>query len=679
MTPDDLLHDLDPSQRRAVTSPARPLAIVAPAGSGKTRVLARRIAWRTLTGDAEASHVLALTFTRKAAGELRERLAQLGLRDGVAAGTFHGIAYAQLRGYWTGRGRRSPTLLARKGRLLAEVLQDERGGRGAPDSPTPAALASEIEWAKARMLGPQSYSAGAAAAGRRPPVAAERIAELYRRYEERKRRDALVDFDDLLKLCRDALVHDDAFAAAQRWRFRHLFVDEFQDVNPLQLELLDAWRGSHHDLCVVGDPQQAIYGWNGADARLLTDFRARYPSAEIVTLTCNYRSTPQILAAAGHVLARARLDAAPVTPTQGDGPPPRVVRCPTDMDEARAVARAVRDLRAPRTAWSAQAILVRTHGQIALITEALRAAGIPHHVRGGAAFLDRAEVKAALGLIRRDDRPLGALLPDLEALAAEVAGVDPDAPAAPGEAARDDIAALIQLARDHLRLDAGATGAGFHAWLLATLQAEGIDPAHQDAVTVATFHAAKGLEWPTVHLAGLEDGFVPIGHARNGPERAEEARLLYVAMTRALVHLRGTWAAQRTFNGKPVDRRPCPWLRDLPAGEDAVPPAGPAPGWPARLADQRAQLAGATAGRTPTALAALLRWREEQAHAARVEPTAVLDDEVLERVAALRPASHRELAEVPGVGRLLASRLGDGLLAALGAAGEEPRSNDRSA
>ncbi|HEX5945627.1 MAG TPA: ATP-dependent helicase, partial [Acidimicrobiales bacterium] len=220
MDADHLLHDLDDAQRRAVTSPARPLAILAPAGSGKTRVLTRRIAWRVECGDADASHVLALTFTRRAAGELRERLAALGLRHGVAAGTFHGVAFAQLRSRWADEGRTPPTLLARKGKVLGSVVA------GAPV--TVSQLASEIEWAKARLVGPDGFAEAAAAARRRTPAPAERIAELYRTYEEEKRRARMVDFDDLLRLCTHMLESDARFAAAQRWRFQHLFVDEFQ-------------------------------------------------------------------------------------------------------------------------------------------------------------------------------------------------------------------------------------------------------------------------------------------------------------------------------------------------------------------------------------------------------------------------------------------------------------------
>src|SRR5438309_1664402 len=294
---DELLHGLNEAQRRAVTTDAAPLCILAGAGSGKTRVLTRRIAWRIANGTADPRHVLALTFTRKAAGELSGRLSALGVRDQVAAGTFHAIAYAQLRRRWADRGERPPTLVDRKVRLLAPLLAGHRSA-----AVQPADLATEIEWAKARFVGPAHYEAEAGAAGRKPALPLGVMASLYERYEEEKRRRGVVDFDDLLLLCARALETDETFAASQRWRFRHLFVDEFQDVNPVQFRLLDGWRGDGHDLCVVGDPNQAIFGWNGADPRYLTGFANRYPGAEVVRLDDNYRSSPQILAVADAVL-----------------------------------------------------------------------------------------------------------------------------------------------------------------------------------------------------------------------------------------------------------------------------------------------------------------------------------------------------------------------------------------
>lgn len=660
----DLLYDLDESQRRAVTSPARPLAILAPAGSGKTRVLTRRIAWRVATEDAEASHVLALTFTRKAAGELRERLMRLGLRESVAAGTFHGIAYAQLRSHWSDLGQRAPDLLARKARVLAQVL------KGRSDGLTPATLAGEIEWAKARLFGPDRYPEGVSRMRRRPPATPEKIAAHYSRYEDLKREQRLVDFDDLLKLCSDALTGDPAFAAAQRWRFRHLFVDEFQDVNPLQLDLLDAWRGNHHDLTVVGDPQQAIYGWNGADPSFLDRFQSLYPSAEVVRLGHNYRSTPQVLNAAASVLRAARLDSRPVHATQGEGALPRLIRYPTDLDEARGIARALRDAHAPRTAWSSQAVLVRTHAQVALIAEGLRASGIPHQIKGSEALLKHPAIQMALDLLRSENRTLAACLPDLEAAQAEAADEEAAKRRANGdeEGQASEWSALTDvadLARDHLRLDPRATATGFRSWLVATLQAEGPDH-HRDAVTVATFHAAKGLEWPVVHLAGLEDGFVPISYARTAEQRAEEARLLYVAMTRAIRELHCSWAAQRTFNSKVIDRRVAPWLDGLQVGVDAEAQAAASPpDWRAHLAEQRDRLAAARVVADPV-LVALQEWREQAARVARVTPTAVVDDHLLATIAATRPVNQEALAAIVGVGRIMAtSRVGEGLLAAL--------------
>ncbi len=641
-----------------MTSPARPLAILAPAGSGKTRVLTRRIAYQVATGEADATHVLALTFTRKAAGELRQRLRALGLREGVAAGTFHGVAWAQLRARWSDEGRAAPTLLTRKGRLLGEVL-----GRGGS---TIAQMATEIEWAKARLVGPGGYVDAVTAARRRPPAPAERVAEVYGAYEQAKQQRRLVDFDDLLRLCSQLLETDRAFAATQRWRFRHLYVDEFQDVNPLQMQLLDAWRGDRWDLCVVGDPHQAIYGWNGADASYLEEFSRRYPPAEVISLDRNYRSTPQVLAAAADVLVAARVPDRTVRPVRAAGSPPRLTRHPTDRDEAHAVARAVRDARAPGSPWSAQAVLARTHAQLPVLAEALRIAGVPHRVRGEGDLLARPEVRTAMGLLRRSDRLLSAALPDLRALAADTEaelGIEAEEVA--------NLGLVVRCAHDHLRLDSSASTRGFLAWLAATLQAEGGEGG--DAVTLATFHAAKGLEWPVVHLTGLEDGFVPISHARTRHDRTEEARLLYVAMTRAEDDLRCTWSAQRNFAGKVVDRRLSPWLTSLAEAQRTgragdAPTEGPSADWRRHLAEQRARLAevGAVARPAPTgALAALHAWRDEAARAARVEPETLVDDRLLEAIATGRPRSTDELAGIPGMGPLLAARVADGVLAAL--------------
>ncbi|MDQ2826085.1 MAG: ATP-dependent helicase, partial [Actinomycetota bacterium] len=327
-----LLAGLTPTQLEAVTTSGQPLCILAGAGSGKTRVLTRRIAWRVAQGNALADHVVALTFTRRAADELSGRLVALGVRDQVAAGTFHALAYAQLRRRWADTGQRPPTLVDRKLRLLLPLLPHRRKA----GEPGAAEVATEIEWAQARMVSPAGYEAAVAAAGRKPPLPAPTVALLYERYQEAKRTKAVVDFDDLLLLCAQALETDPDFAATQRWRFRHLFVDEFQDVNPLQFRLLEAWRGGRDDLCVVGDPRQAVYSWNGADPRYLTAFGRRFEGATVVHLDENHRSSPQVVAVANAVLEGAR-DAHPLRATAADGPLPTVTAYADEADEARLV------------------------------------------------------------------------------------------------------------------------------------------------------------------------------------------------------------------------------------------------------------------------------------------------------------------------------------------------------
>ena len=357
---DRLLDGLTEDQRRAVTANVPTLRILAGAGSGKTRVLTHRIAHQGHGGALDPARTLALTFTRKAAGELRTRLRALGLADAVVAGTFHAQAYAQLRTRWRDEGVRPPDLLDRRGRVLGPLIPAKL------PRPDRVAVAAEIDWATARRITPARYVEVADQAGRRPPLRVGQVAEIYDAFITAKQRRRLVDFDDLLELCIRDLADADR-AAAHHWRVRHLFVDEFQDVNRLQFDLLAAWRGPGSTLCVVGDPHQAIYGWNGADARYLSRLEEFFPDVETVQLRDNFRSTPQILAAAAAVGGeRARLVA-----HRPDGPPPTVTQCPDDQHEAETVARRIRDRRNPGASWSNQAVLVRTNAQTAAIASAL--------------------------------------------------------------------------------------------------------------------------------------------------------------------------------------------------------------------------------------------------------------------------------------------------------------------
>ncbi len=329
---DALLDDLDARQREAVTATAAPLAILAPAGSGKTRVLTRRIAWRVREELAESRHVLAVTFTRPAAAELERA------RRPRSASDPESPRAPSMRWHWPNSAGARPSRAARHRPCSAR----RHASSGHSAGGAVADVAAEIEWAKARMLAPAAYAEAARAAARRPPRPATEIAEIYERYEHEKRKRRAFDFDDLLWQCADAIETDGAFAAGQRWRFRHLFVDEFQDATPLQVRLLRAWLGDRTELCVVGDVAQAIYAFAGADAAPLREFTTQFPGGTVVALDHNYRSTPQVVAVAESVLGPAAgVDATRVVQSMRlDGPAPTVTEYGDDGAEAAAIAQA---------------------------------------------------------------------------------------------------------------------------------------------------------------------------------------------------------------------------------------------------------------------------------------------------------------------------------------------------
>jgi DNA helicase-2/ATP-dependent DNA helicase PcrA len=617
-----LLADLDPDQRRAVLSDGAPLCIVAPAGSGKTRVLTRRIARRIADGSADAGHVLVITFTRRAAGELVRRLRVLGPRVAVTAGTFHGIAYRLARQRWDDIGRKAPVLAPDRRRLVQDVLSTS----GRPPRPDLVReVTAEIDWARSQRLDPPAY-ATAASVARRTMLSPAEVAEHYGAYEALKRRRRLVDFDDLLSQSIAELQRDPAYAAAVRWRFRHVFVDEFQDVNPLQHALLDAWVGGRDDLCVVGDPHQAIYGWTGADGRWLADFADHHPGATVVHLGRSHRSSPQIVNF-GHAVLTGRTEGAPLA-SRPDGSPPRAHRFRDAQEEAAAVPALARDARPPGGRWGAIAVLARTNAQLEPVAAALRRAAIPFRSR--ARGDDDAEVRVLLDEVARmtGRATLRAWL-DEHAL-----GADP-LPAAVRETVED---LLLQ--------DPDASGADLRVWLSTGGRGDG--PAlesEDDAVVLATFHAAKGLEWPTVIVVGAVPGLVPHSSARTARALDEERRLFHVAVTRAQRDLIITWYGDEGS----------PWLAAL---DEASDPPGPPPA----LAVPRPE-----ASRPDPVVQGLHARRRQAARAARVDETTVLDDRTLAAIAAAAPSTLDELAAVPGFGPLMARRHGPRILAALAA------------
>lgn len=664
-----ILAGLNEEQRAAVVSEAKTLVIRAGAGSGKTRVLTRRIAYGAANDTLDARRVLALTFTRKAAGELNHRLRQLGLRQSAAAGTFHAIALSQLRQRWEQRSETPPTLLDRKVGFVARLVPRVN------DRSTPLDLVSEIEWAKARRILPDAYAEAAVAAGRKPPLEPERVARVYEDYEAAKAKRNLIDFDDILILCGRQLQRDRNAAEAFRWSFRHIFVDEYQDVNPLQFALLKMFVGPEPDLCVVGDARQAIYAWNGADSSYLDDFSKHFPGAGEVSLHQNYRSTPEILRCASAVLPAH--DA--LTPTRPSGSTPSIDAHADDRGEARAIARALRNAHTSSTRWRDMAVLVRTNAQVALLSGALGDAKVPVNARGDGKLVDRPEVLDAIDQMSRLGLSLEGSLDDLaHRLAVEdddraesetepTTGED-----APSEK-RSLLEAFIRLGRDHVAVDPSASVRSF-VDALKTGSNEAAT-AGGDRVDVTTFHAAKGLEWDVVHVAGMERGLSPIGHAKTEDAIEEEHRLIYVALTRARRDLHVHWAHERTFGDRKSKRSPSPLL-------DVIAPA--ARGVDVRrsrsrnaksAASVRSGLSAANGGprfkhdESDPVFLALKKWRLSIAKANDVPAFVIFNDKTLHAIASERPTTETGLLSVSGIGPTKAAQYGEDVLRLVAEAG----------
>ncbi|HVX68830.1 MAG TPA: ATP-dependent DNA helicase UvrD2 [Mycobacteriales bacterium] len=629
---DRVLAGLDDEQRAAVTAPRGPVCILAGAGTGKTRAVTHRIAYQVLGGQVKPTHVLAVTFTTRAAGELRSRLRALGA-DGVQARTFHSAALRQLTYFWPriSAGAR-PTLLESK---LPAVRAAAAACRLTAAAPQQRDLASEVEWAKAGLIEPSEYAARAKVAGREPPFDLDTVQAVFTAYEQVNAERGQLDFEDLLLLTAAAIESNPAIAGEVRERYRHFTVDEYQDVNPLQQRLLDAWLGDRDDLCVVGDPNQTIYSFTGASPDYLRQFATRYPGASVVRLVRDYRSTTQVVQLANRIEPESRLRA-----QAGDGPEPTFASYDDEPAEAAAVAQRVARLRDAGVPLREQAVLYRVNAQSEVYEAALADAGLPYVVRGGTRFFERREVREAMTRLRGAARPEaeteGESLPAIVADVLTAMGFSDTPPSGAG-AARDtweSLRAIVGLAEEVEVAHPGADLPAFVAELLARADAQHAPPV--EGVTLASLHAAKGLEWDAVHLVGLVDGTLPITHAATPAQVEEERRLLYVGVTRARRHLGLTWALARAPGGR-RSRKPSRFLDGIrPYSEPAVRPKPAKPAKP-ELPDD-------------PLFTRLREWRLQRAQDDGVAAFMVFDNKTLVAIADRAPDDRAGLAAVPGVG-----------------------------
>jgi DNA helicase II / ATP-dependent DNA helicase PcrA len=678
--PEALLANLDPEQQEVALAARGPVCVLAGAGTGKTRAVAHRIAYLAATAQTDPARVLAVTFTTRAAGELRGRLRQLGqlvpgtALDKVQARTFHSAALRQLTHFWPSTvGGPAPRVLESKISLVAEAARRLRISAGLPELRD---AAGEIEWAKVTQVRPDDYAAASTKAGRTPPLDAAALARIYAGYEELRTERHLVDFESVLELTAAILAEYPVAARSVRDRYACFVVDEYQDVNPLQKLLLDMWLGGRDEICVVGDPRQTIYSFTGATPAYLTGFPGEFPTATVIRLVRNYRSTPEVVALANKLVSDAgRPGPGSLVAQRPAGPAPRQTEHADEPAEAAAVAKQVRTLLKAGMAASDIAVLVRTNAQTVAFEQALAEAGVSFQLRGAERFFDRAEVRQAVGLLRAaarsaaaPDDPASEVRPILTSI-----GLTAQPPAGRGTA-RDrweSLEALAQLAAAFFAANPEAGLADLSAEL-AVRSAIGHAPA-MAGVTLASLHSAKGLEWQAVFLPGLTDGTVPIVYAQTDEAVEEERRLLYVGITRARERLYLSWALARAPGGRRT-RKPSRFLADLSggrgvrAGERTT--AGRRGGSPAS-----APRAGSASPDAPDPLFSRLReWRLGVSKEQGVPAYVVFSDATLQAIAGARPASRGELAGIPGVGAVKLDRYGAAVLELCASAPAPPMS-----
>lgn len=674
-SPEDLLENLDPEQRAAAEALRGPVCIVAGAGTGKTRAITHRIAYGVSTGLYVPTEVLALTFTTRAAGEMRGRLAQLGAPS-VQARTFHSAALRQARYFWPQvYGTELPEVVGSKFGLVAEAASRE--GIRRPDNAVIRDLAAEVEWAKVSNVRGADYPDVARRRGREvADLDPARVAAVMAAYEDVKRERGRIDFEDILLITAAILADDERIAAQVRRQYRWFVVDEYQDVNPLQSTLLDLWLGGRDDVCVVGDPRQTIYTFAGASPQILADFAQRHPEAQRISLVRNYRSTPQVVAVANAVFEGVRGEAhgRPLQSQAAPAEPVRYLGHADEPSEASAVADEVVRLHRSGVPYREMAVLFRINAQSEAFEEALGERDVPVTLRGVEGYFQRAEVRQAVTLLRGAarageagaDATVDTDAPDHGRLGHEVRAVlasmghTETAPSGAG-ATRDrweSLHALVTMA-DDLAEDAPEAGL---TELLADLdrRAQASHAPTAEGVTLATLHAAKGLEWDAVFCVGMHEGMLPIVHADTPQAVAEERRLFYVGVTRARRHLTISWSRARKPGGR-QSRKPTRFLDPL------LPPDHPARGGavgPRPKKRSNVELESLD----PDARAAFERlreWRSATAAEAKVPAYVVFTDATLLALAELRPADQQGLVGIPGIGQTKRERYGDAVLAVL--------------
>jgi DNA helicase-2/ATP-dependent DNA helicase PcrA len=531
---EEILAALDNDQRAVALATRGPVCVIAGAGTGKTRAITHRIAYAAAIGTMDPQKVLALTFTSRAAGEMRTRLRSLGVPT-VAARTIHSAALKQLIYFWpTVFGGRVPELMTAKAGFIGEAIN--RAGLSSELRATSRELmrdiASEIEWAKVSQVAPEDFATEIDKRVQKPRVSADKLAKVYAAYESVKKQELAIDFEDVLLLTAAMIEEERIVRERVQDQYRYFTIDEYQDISPIQQRLINSWLGSRQDICVVGDPAQTIYSFAGATPVFLNSFTRRFPEAEVIRLSTGYRSTPEITFAANSLLRHGAMGQELVA-LNDHGTKPSVDGYANEDAEIAGVLAEITALLQSGTQAQEIAILARTNNQLKGVERSMNKLGLPYQVRSTERFFDRQDVRDFLKEVRR-----ASVLP-----AEGVSWIDElrtiAQPFLTGESI-DGIAALLHLARE-LDVDAGFSPKTLRGYLREIEdRVQQNNPPTMPVVTLATLHAAKGLEWERVFLIGASEGILPLESGVTGQSDAvidEERRLFYVGMTRAKVDL----------------------------------------------------------------------------------------------------------------------------------------------
>jgi DNA helicase-2/ATP-dependent DNA helicase PcrA len=539
---EEILAALDDEQRAVALATRGPVCVIAGAGTGKTRAITHRIAYASAIGAMDPTKILAITFTARAAGEMRTRLRGLGVPT-VAARTIHAAALKQLLFFWPSVfGGRTPDLLTSKTGFLGEAINRAglQGTININSRDTLRDIANEIEWAKVSQIGPTDYLTELDNRAAKPRVNAEQVAQVYTAYESIKRQELAMDFEDVLLLTTAMLEEEREVRERVQDQYRYLTVDEYQDISPLQQRLINAWLGNRQEICVVGDPAQTIYSFAGATSSFLTTFTSRFPDAEVIRLTSGYRSTPEITFAANSLLRSATMGQE-LNAQNDHGDKPEVLAYSDESSEIAGIVSDMTSLLKAGVPPQEIAVLARTNAQLNSLERAMNGAKLPYQVRSTERFFDRPDVKEFLKGVRTASViPTEGInwLDELRTLAQ---------PFLTGQSI-DGIAGLLHLARE-LDEDTNFTPKTLRSYLREVEdRVQQNNPPTMPVITLATLHAAKGLEWERVFLMGANVGLLPLesnGFTLDARMIEEERRLFYVGMTRAKRELR------ISYRGKP--------------------------------------------------------------------------------------------------------------------------------